>query len=50
MALYIPFIHKKPKKEKINQLPLYIEKPIPLEKPEKEVKEESKGPIIIELF
>lgn len=50
MALYIPLIHKISKKEKPKQLPLYIEKYIPLEKPDKEVKEESKEPVIIELF
>ena len=49
MLLYIPFIHKKVKKEKENQqIPLYIEPYYPLEKI-KEV-EEKETITIIELF
>jgi hypothetical protein len=49
MHLYIPFIHKLPKKEKFvpEQIPLYIDAPLPVKK-EKENKEVKK--FIIELF
>lgn len=47
MHLYIPFIHKLPKKENIKQISLYIEMPNDYIK--KEDKKEDKI-VIIELF
>jgi len=49
--MYIPFIHKLPKKEKKeSQIPLQIEKPIEPQQPKEKPEHEDKGPIIIPLF